>query len=78
MKTQTVIRTALLVLALVNQILTAVGCNPLPFSQEQMYQGVTAAVTAAAALWAWWKNNSFTRSAQQADELLAQLREKTP
>ena len=71
---QTLIRTIVLGLALVNQLLTAWGKNPLPFSEEGLYEGLSAAWTAASALWAWWKNNSFTKEAVAADRLLAALR----
>lgn len=65
---ETIIRTIILVIALLNQILTAVGKNPLPFSDEEIYMGLTAVFTVAATVWAWWKNNSFTANAIAADE----------
>ena len=67
---ETIIRTIILVIALLNQILTAAGKNPLPFSDEEIYTGLTAVFTVAAAVWAWWKNNSFTENAIAADEYL--------
>lgn len=68
--TGTIIRTVVLVIALVNQILTACGINPLPFSDDEIYSGVSAVVTVIAAIVAWWKNNSFTKAAITADETL--------
>ena len=65
---ETIIRTIILVIALLNQILTAAGKNPLPFSDEEIYMGLTAIFTVAASVWAWWKNNSFTENAIAADE----------
>ena len=65
---ETIIRTIILVIALLNQILTAAGKNPLTFSDEEIYMGLTAVFTVAAAVWAWWKNNSFTENAIAADE----------
>lgn len=75
-KTETIVRTIILVVALVNQILTATGKNPLPFSETEMYEGLTALVTIGAALWAWWKNNSFTKAAITADEYMNELKER--
>lgn len=72
---ETVIRTIILVIALVNQVLTAAGKNPLPFSDEELYTGLTAVFTVGATVWAWWKNNSFTQNAIAADEYKAQLDE---
>ena len=33
-------------------------------------QYVTYALTVIGSIWAWWKNNSFTDKAQNADKLL--------
>lgn len=65
---ETIIRTIILAVALLNQVLTAAGKNPLPFSNEEIYTGLTAVFTIGAAVWAWWKNNSFTENAITADE----------
>ena len=70
----TLVRTVTLVVALLNLVLTSFGKNPLPFSDEQIYTGLSALVTVAAALAAWWKNNSFTRNAIKADESLKRLK----
>lgn len=72
---ETIVRTIILVVALINQVLTASGKNPLPFSDEELYTGLTAVFTVAASAWAWWKNNSFTQNAIAADEYKAQLDE---
>lgn len=69
----TIVRTAVLVFALVNQVLTISGYNPLPFTDEDFGQAVSMVLTVGASLWAWWKNNSFTQAAIAADE---QLRSK--
>ena len=50
----TLVRTVTLVVALLNLVLTSFGKNPLPFSDEQIYTGLSALVTVAAALAAWW------------------------
>ena len=71
---ETLIRTVFLMIALLNQVLTAIGKNPLPFSEEGIYEGVSAVVAAAASLWSWWKNNSFTAAAAKADAYLKQLK----
>lgn len=66
----TIVRTAVLAVALLNQALTISGHNPLPFSDEDVGQGVSMLLTVGASLWAWWKNNSFTQAAITADEQL--------
>lgn len=66
----TIVRTVVLVVALINQMLTMSGHSPLPFSEEEVSEGVSMALTAAASLWAWWKNNSYTQAAIAADEYM--------
>lgn len=70
----TIIRTIVLAVALLNQILTTLGKNPLPFSDALIYEAATLAVTIGAAIWSWWKNNSITKEAIQADAYLAELK----
>lgn len=74
-ETGTIVRTAVLGFALINQVLTISGKAPLPFSNEELGRAVSTAVTAAASLWAWWKNNSFTQAAILADKWLDNERE---
>ena len=66
----TITRTAVLLLALTNQILSACGKPVLPIESQTVEQLVTAGITTVAALIAWWKNNSFTTAAIQADKYL--------
>lgn len=66
----TIARTIVLIVALVNTLLTAFGKNPLPFSDEEVYAGVSAVITVVVSLVAWWKNNSFTKEAIEADAIL--------
>lgn len=68
----TIARTACLLLALTNQILSACGKPILPIESATVEQLVTAGITTVAALIAWWKNNSFTQAALAADEVYEQ------
>lgn len=68
-KLDTIIRTVCLVLALVNQALTMAGHNVLPVSDDQVAELLSLIFTIGASLWAWWKNNSFTKAAIQADDV---------
>ena len=72
----TIARTVVLALALANQLLSAAGKPVLPIDSASVEQWVTAGLTTAAAIWAWWKNNSFTPEAIRADELLDQMQGK--
>ncbi|MBR2593585.1 MAG: phage holin [Firmicutes bacterium] len=74
MKADTIIRTAVLALALFNQCLAAAGRPVLPIEEESVNQLVSAAFTVCAAVAAWWKNNSFSQAAIEADRYLDELR----
>ena len=74
-KTSTIIRTLCLILALINQILSALGKPLLPIEDSQIETVVTETALVITALWSWWKNNSFTKNAIVADEYLKELKE---
>ena len=73
----TIARTAVLLLALTNQMLSAMGKSPLPIESTTVEQLVTAGITTIAALVAWWKNNSFTKEAIAADKEYDHLKAKS-
>lgn len=73
---ETVIRTIILALALINNVLTMLGKNPIPYSETAIYEIVSTIFTVAASIWAWWKNNSFTKSAIKADEMMKELKKE--
>lgn len=72
-KIATITRTAVLMLALANQILSATGHSPIPVDDAQLEQLISTGMTVGAAIWAWWKNNSFTKEAIAADNYLESL-----
>lgn len=74
MKKSTLIRTALLFLALVNQLLNAFDISALPVSDETLAGFISAGFTIVTGIWAWWKNNSFTTEAIIADQYLKELK----
>jgi SPP1 family holin len=72
-KVDTMTRTAVLILALANQILSATGHSLIPVDDAQLEQLISTGMTVGAAIWAWWKNNSFTKEAIAADNYLDSL-----
>lgn len=72
----TIIRTVILVVALINQFLTIAGKAVLPFSDEQITNFLSMALTGTASILAWWKNNSFTQCAISADIDLKRMKEE--
>ena len=76
MKADTIARTVILAVALINQVLAILGKNKLPFADEDIYQIVTLLFTIVSSAWAWWKNNSLSKNAIKADEYLEGLRKE--
>ena len=73
-KKETIIRTIVTFLVLCNSALSMTGKNPLPWSDEELYSGVSAILAVITTLWSWWKNNSFTSAALRADDYLNEIR----
>ena len=74
-KSDTIARTIILFLALLNQILAVAGKEILPFAEDDIYQIVSLLATFLSAVTAWWKNNSFTKAAIEADTYKDELKE---
>ena len=72
----TIARTAVLLLALTNQVLSAMGKPILPIESSTVEQLVTAGITTVAALVSWWKNNSFTAAAIQVDAWMGEKKKR--
>lgn len=74
-KSDTIARTIVLALALINQVLAIVGKDALPFTEDSIYQFCTLIATLVTSGIAWWKNNSFTQAAIEGDKVKNQLKE---
>ena len=70
----TIARTAVLAMALINQILSAMGKPLLPIDSAQLEQLISTGFTTVSALVNWWLNNSFTKEAIQADAEFERLK----
>lgn len=70
----TIARTIVLALALVNQLLAVFGKGTIEIAENDVYQVISLIWTIGSALVAWWYNNSFTHHAIRADEYLASLK----
>ena len=72
---QKYIRTVLLALSLLNDALQAVGVIDIENADAAaVYRIISYVATAGAAVWAWWKNNSFTEAAKTADKVLNDIK----
>ncbi len=71
----TIIRTVILALALINQLLTATGRNVINIADEDINSLISAGFTIVSAICAWWKNNSFTQAAIEADNYMHEVKD---
>lgn len=67
---QTWVRTIVLALALISQILVLAGKTDKLIDEEKATEALTLLFTIIASVWGFWKNNSFTDKAQEADAVL--------
>jgi len=58
-KISILVRTCVLFVALINQLLMVFGYSILPISEQQISELCTALFTIVAALWTWWTDNKF-------------------
>ena len=75
MKPNTIIRTILAGLALLNAVLVMLGKAPLDLDENTIYvvgSGIASLVTT---FWVWWKNNSITRAALIGDDVMRSIKE---
>lgn len=64
---QTWTRTIVLLLALISQFLVVIGKRTEEIDIDKTTEIINFIFTALASVWCWWKNNSFTKGAQDAD-----------
>ena len=64
------IRTAVLLIALINQGMVIFGITSKTVDTENITYYISFAATVLSSVWSWWKNNSFTLPAQQADNYM--------
>ena len=72
---EAIIRLVVLLVLLLNNALLLIGKNPLPWSEEEIYLGVSTVATFLVTLWTYWKNNNITKEAQVSQAYLKDLKE---
>lgn len=65
-----IIRTILYAFTMLNTVLTAIGHNPLPFSESEAYIYITLAVTVGVFIYGVWKNYPTSEAGRVADKVL--------
>lgn len=70
----TAVRTIMLLIVVINMVLKNTGKQPIEIAESDVYSTIEVIVSVAIILLSWWKNNSFTKNAQLADEYLQELK----
>lgn len=70
----TIARTIILALALINQLLSATGHAIIPIEDETIESLVSYIVTVVVAIWTYWKNNSWTQAALRGDQVMHEIK----
>lgn len=72
----TIVRGVIMVLVVVNYILSALGINPIIVDENILGNTITIVLTVGTFLVSYWKNNSFTKAALEADKKLKELKQE--
>lgn len=72
----TIVRTILVALVIVNFCLEKCGLDIIPADENVILMFVETGIEIAILVVGFWKNNSYSKKAIQADEFLKQLREE--
>lgn len=72
-----IIRTVALFVAFTNQLLCFFGKSPIPVEEESLTTFISIIIMAIVSIWSWWKNNSFTKCAKEADQYKKFIKEGT-
>lgn len=70
----TIIRTICLVIAITNMVLEMRGHSIIPIDNELVTEAISVIFLIGSAVASWWKNNSFTKEAIEADKYLETLK----
>jgi SPP1 family holin len=72
----TIIRTVLMLLGLINAILVMTGHSIINIEDGTVENLINAVFSIVTTLMAWWKNNSFTRAAIEADKFMKEMKQQ--
>ena len=71
----TIVRTISLAIVIMNIVLKKFGVDLINVSESEILTAVEMLIEIAVIVVAWWKNNSYSKNAIQADEFLKHLKE---
>lgn len=74
--TGTITRLIVLLATIINMLFMLLGKDAqIPICEADIYEAVTTLSVIVVPLWSYWKNNSWTQKALEADEILAAMKD---
>ena len=73
-KASSIVRTLLTIVVIINYILSILGKNPLPITENQITTIVFSIFTIVIIIIGFWKNNAFTSQAQIGQDVIDKLK----
>lgn len=70
----TIARTIILAIALINQILSSTGHAVIPIQDADVETLISTAFTVIMAVINWWFNNSYTQAALRGDQVMHEIK----
>lgn len=67
MNKEKIIDSVVVLIVMINTILTMLGWNPIPYSEEEIYIGVSSIATVLSTIYIWWKNNNLKKKVVEAE-----------
>lgn len=71
----TILRTILLMLVYINQLVALIGSTVMVFAENPIYQWISLGLTIAITIVAYWYNNDWTNIAQITGEIFNMLKD---
>lgn len=72
--TDTIARTIVAAITLLNTVLVMLGQAPLDLDESTIYTVVSGGAAILTTVWVWWKNQSFTQAALIGDEAMKEAK----
>jgi len=74
MKPETIARTIVAAIALLNSVLIMIGKAPLDLDENTIYVVVSGIATIVTTIWVYWKNNDITPEAMIGSDYMRELK----
>ena len=62
-----IIESVVVLIVMVNTILTMLGWNPIPYSEEEIYVGISSFASVVSTVYIWWKNNNLKNKVVESE-----------